>query len=1011
MSAIANFTWRSLGANRVRTAVTIAGVALAAALLTAVLGTFTSLNHFMYQSEEQLTGTWMARATLEDANATAQLEAAQSASDVTSVATVQEVGFAALSDKQQEYLGPYATVLSFSGDLQTMGSVSPCEGEMPDQPGEILLFETWKSKEGVAIGDTITLNVGQRELIMPEGEEDLTVTEQSMDLPHAYEVTSEGEVTTTTYEPGMILHGEDAYNSSVKGGIYDERLINTQEHTYTVVGFYDRSTFAISSAVGQSCLIAGEIDPSEPLQVYLSFSGMNNQTEVKEATLNLFPDAGVTLHTALLRFMGISGDGAIWDTFFGLVSILAIIIVVACVSLIYNAFAISLAQRAGQFGLLSSIGASKRQLRRAVLFEAGFVTLVGVPLGLLIGIGGCVVTFAVLGPDIARIAVGEAAQFEAHFEAWALIFAAVLTVLTVFASAFLPALRISRVSAIDAIREAQTGRISKRGLKDARVSARPGKVWKNRGLAGRVFGMSGQLAHINQRRSSSKSRAASISLALAVVLIMTAGSLNMWLGSLVDAARGSELSDFAVSASFEDRRADAQLMEQYAQAYESLASVTGAEGVGWTAKMPVPALVPDQMVGASLVDGSLFGVAGTFDTGVVGCMAQIVFLDDASFASYADSMGINATQFDNVTAQSAPALALAQGYGNNGMVYQLLTMLKDTGTIQLVVGAQEDGVTASYISFMSTAEREYLAKQVNSNRASASSAEDANGAQSADPRDTDASELGDQNAGDDVVLAPYYFDEADDIVYLDPEKTTYDYVDIEVVALVEEAPEILGDSSGVVLIMPASTAAILDLHEGNPSFHGAFNLSPDTDLTYEEVAEELEEQRESAFAPLANQTSPDYYTISNMASEMENITMMATVVNVFCLLFAIILALIALANVFNTITNGLILRRREFAIMKSVGLSGRQFRRMIVSECVGYSLRGLIPGVVLSLLVSALLYAAVTLSLSGITFSIPWLYVLLAIGMVSVAMALSVAYGMNRCKADNIVEALRREAQ
>lgn len=84
---------------------------------------------------------------------------------------------------------------------------------------------------------------------------------------------------------------------------------------------------------------------------------------------------------------------------------------------------------------------------------------------------------------------------------------------------------------------------------------------------------------------------------------------------------------------------------------------------------------------------------------------------------------------------------------------------------------------------------------------------------------------------------------------------------------------------------------------------------------------------------------------------------------------------------------------------------------MIVCECVGYGLRGLIPGALVSIIVSMFLYAAVAQSLSGMTFSIPWLYVLLAIGMVSVAMALSVAYGMSRCKADNIVEALRRETQ
>ena len=132
--------------------------------------------------------------------------------------------------------------------------------------------------------------------------------------------------------------------------------------------------------------------------------------------------------------------------------------------------------------------------------------------------------------------------------------------------------------------------------------------------------------------------------------------------------------------------------------------------------------------------------------------------------------------------------------------------------------------------------------------------------------------------------------------------------------------------------------------------------------------------------------------------------------NVFCLLFTVILALIAMANVFNTVTNGLILRRREFAVMRSVGLSNRQFRAMIVDECVAWCARGLVPGVLLSLLVSWLLWVAVSGSLSGLSFMVPWAYVALAFAMTAAAVGISVAYGMHRCKADNVVEALRMDS-
>ncbi|MFR7493646.1 MAG: FtsX-like permease family protein [Adlercreutzia sp.] len=84
----------------------------------------------------------------------------------------------------------------------------------------------------------------------------------------------------------------------------------------------------------------------------------------------------------MLRYMGVSSDSSIWTTFYGLVVVLAAVIAVACVSLIFNAFNISVAERIKQFGLLSSVGASRRQLRRAVVLEGAIVAVIGIPCGL-----------------------------------------------------------------------------------------------------------------------------------------------------------------------------------------------------------------------------------------------------------------------------------------------------------------------------------------------------------------------------------------------------------------------------------------------------------------------------------------------------------------------------------------------------------------------------------------------------------------------------------------------------
>lgn len=153
-----------------------------------------------------------------------------------------------------------------------------------------------------------------------------------------------------------------------------------------------------------------------------------------------------------------------------------------------------------------------------------------------------------------------------------------------------------------------------------------------------------------------------------------------------------------------------------------------------------------------------------------------------------------------------------------------------------------------------------------------------------------------------------------------------------------------------------------------------------------------------------------FYSFNDYIEQRDSNQMIATVVNVFCLLFAVILALIAMANVFNTVTNSLILRRREFAVMKSVGLSNRQFRAMVAEECVAWCVRGLVPGVLLSLFVSFLLWQVISGSMTGLPFTLPWNYVALACVMTAVAVGASVAYGMHRCRADNVVEALRADA-
>lgn len=188
MSAMTRFTLRSLGANRVRTLVTVAGVALAAALLTAVLTSYTSLENFLYRDEVQRNGLWTAQVRVPDAD---DALAADEAEDVTATALLTDVGFAANDENAQKRYGRYLPVIALEGDVEALCAIRPSEGRMPEAADEVMLPKGYRALlaadagsvaeggdsaagEGVAarplaLGDVVTLDLGQREVSVAGG--------------------------------------------------------------------------------------------------------------------------------------------------------------------------------------------------------------------------------------------------------------------------------------------------------------------------------------------------------------------------------------------------------------------------------------------------------------------------------------------------------------------------------------------------------------------------------------------------------------------------------------------------------------------------------------------------------------------------------------------------------------------------------------------------------------------------------------------------------------------------
>ena len=982
MNATTNFTVKSLRANKVRTLVTIAGVALAAALLTAVLTTYVSLNDFLYRSEAHLAGTWMACVEADGSSALDEKIAdAQADSQVSGTAIMRDIGFAELTADQQDTQGTYLAIRSIEGDVGDICGIEPSEGRLPENEHEIMLFATWNDYGGVSLGDTVTFNVGQRVARLAPGEEG-SMSAGTMTASWGVQ----GEAHESEITDGTPLNSSmGVLEADIDGGIFNEEVTNTEERTYTVVGFYDRPGYALSVAAGMVGVTGGGATPGAFTDVFLTLNDVANTQQVEEAAEALFPDEHVVLHTAMLRYMGVSSDSSIWTTFYGLVVVLAAVIAVACVSLIFNAFNISVAGRIKQFGLLSSVGASRRQLRRAVVLEGAIVAVIGIPCGLLIGLAGCAVTFAALGPALAQLAGSAEVPFRVAVNGWVLLAASVLTFVTVLVSVWIPAKRASRTNIIDSLRAASGSRVSRRGAARAAKCTGASSLWKARGAAGRVLGVGGMLARINRKRGTGKGRAASVSLALAIVLLMTAGSLSVFLGTLTDVVTGGgelagevgvmaqldvETPQVAAPATPEavaaaNNELFARQAEVFAGAFQDLSQVAGAEPAGWKMGTGLYAMLSEAMAGEALVNQEN-GTGGKMADGRVGTVGSVAYLDDAAFDDYAESLGLNPVDFRDPS--HLRAIALAQGYGNNGSVYQLLNVLREPGTLEALTAVTYHGEPAAGIGV--------------------------------------GVEPGTGNS-EAFAFQPYLEGDDDGVEWFPLEEAEVQTVSIEVVALAEEAPAIVSArGEGLQLIVPESMAAYQSFGSASPIFYGYFNSA---DGDHGALAEELATAGSAYF----HDKSPydlAFYSFNDYIEQRDSNQMIATVVNVFCLLFAVILALIAMANVFNTVTNSLILRRREFAVMKSVGLSNRQFRAMVAEECVAWCIRGLVPGVLLSLLVSFLLWQVISGSMTGLPFTLPWNYVALAAAMTVVAVGASVAYGMHRCRADNVVEALRADA-
>ena len=906
MNVFNKVTLESLKKNRTRTIVTIIGIMLSAAMICASTTLVSSMQNFVLRCAIHIDGDWYG--AVYDA-AYKNYEDIRDSDRVSSAAYAQVLGYAKIDSANERK--PYLYVLGgdvASGYFETM-PVHLILGALPKDSTEIILPEhlTSNGKVNYKLGDTVTLDVGDRTLDGRRLGQNTPV--------YAYDSETHTEVMS------------------------GERLENTEPRTYTVVGIYERPTFEDYSAPGYTALTAADTKSADQSLIHCYFK-LHKPAGVYDfmRKMGYTQEYRYAYNTKVLLYSGTAPFDSFLTTFYSLAAIIIALIVFGSVSLIYNAFSISVSERTRQFGLLSSVGATRKQLRRMVLFEALAVSAVGIPLGILVGIGGIGITLLLIGDKFSSIVRADIPM--RLCVSWqAVVIAAVIALVTVLISAWIPSKRATGVSVVEAIRQSM----------DIKVSGRPVRTSK---LAYKLFGLPGVLAGKHYKRNRKKYRTTVVSLFMSIVLFVSAAAFTDYMTESAEGGLASDQFDLIYAA--ESDASAAMTPDALLELFFSESNVTGGT---YTKKQFLQGDISREYVTAMYADRFAdFGMeredAAPKELGISG---YLYFVADAEFNRLLEKYNLKEADYYDRDKPLGIALDRNIELDRRLEKYVTLDTLKGDGcVIEGLYYVEIDG---------------YYRKD---------------------------SRI-DEN-GNKVVLYQSR-DNENDIIEL-PYKESFAKYTLRSEKTIEEAPFFVSRSTPVAInmIYPYSMLESVVPEAALNQFRNTeyFLTSSDHTASFENLAPVLTENG------LSSRQLFDY------AANAETNRNVVTIIRVFAYGFIVLISLIAAANVFNTISTNISLRHREFAMLKSVGMTQKGFRRMMNYECLLYGSKALLLGLPVSCGITYLIYRAVTTAYET-SFHLPWAAIGIAVLSVFLVVFATMMYSMSKVKKDNPIDALKNE--
>ena len=936
MNLMKKLTLKNLKLNRKRTIVTIVGIILATALLSALVTLVSSFQYSMIEYQKQKDGDFHVKFS---GVKMSELSEFKNNRNIESTFETMGMGFAKLNGCKNEDK-PYAYVMATDEAGFEKGCFNLIEGRMAKNEDEIVIPRHLKTngRIDIKVGDEITLDVGKRYDSNTE-----SVISENCAYEHEAEtltdtVTKHYKVVGIMERPGYGMEDYSAAGytfvtysdelAAIDNGTKSEA--SEADTTLTVYSRYTKKALRNKDAV-----TADIIGVDEKLFEKANNSSVEMSAEESDRFLKEMENAkyDIYMNGYLISYECVFPIDGTFKALFTVATVVALIIILTSVYCIKNSFNISITEKIRQYGMLASVGATRRQIKSSVKTEAAMLGVVGIPVGTMSGILASFILVKVVNALSAGW-LNFALSF--HTSLPALILAVILSIATIYFSATGSARRAAKVTPLEAIRNTKEIKIKSAKLKTPAI-------------IGRIWGIGGVISYKNIKRNKKKYRTTVTSIVICSVTFIVISYFMSMAFSVVGMSYASVDYNIGINMSYK-KDIDIEKLSKLVSGIEGVDDYLVGAGYDFDVSKPKYTKEYGEYCG-QLYD----------DSEDVSQEFLITVLDDKSYDKYASDAGIKNAATGAILVNKGTFAV----YNENSSKY----VKKEMELYRYKAG---DIIKCGYNVY-----------------------DDAPSDDNAVEGDTESST--EDNSG--------YVDE--ETINNGVRKT----VDVTIAGVTDKVPigyeGYSNNTLYTLLFMNQKGFESLwaDGKSGNEfkpgnAIYSAYVVAENAD-EYQDTLE-----KETAENPEYSQIS---FYVSNMDKQMRDEKSLFTLLGVFAYGLIVVIALIGITNIINTLSTGMELRSREFATLRSIGMTDKQFAGMVRLESVFISVKALVIGVPLGILISYLLCVMMNRMDDAIIYEPPYKAIILCIVVVIMLIYAIMKLSMTKLRHNNIIETIKNE--